>query len=78
VETKLEVVSNKLTSCLFKLEIREKSRLILKERFLLHFHTALCTHEGFKVKNLNVENFQKREKVVDVSSCGWPSTATCL
>lgn len=54
MEIKLEVVSDKPVSCLFKVEIREKSRLILKGRFLLHFHAALSTHKAFKVNNLNV------------------------
>jgi hypothetical protein len=62
LEIKLEVVSDELAARLFKVEIREKSRLILKGRFLLHFHAALCIHKAFKVKNLNVWKLSKKRE----------------
>jgi hypothetical protein len=70
IGVKLEVVSDKLAACLLKFEIREKTRLILKGRLLLHFHTSLRTQKHTYSKDLNVWKLPKKTKLLTLRVVG--------
>jgi hypothetical protein len=70
IGVKLEVVSDKLTACLLKFEIREKSRLMIKGRFFYIFTLPYVPKNTFIVKGLNLWKLPKKTKLLTLRVVG--------